>query len=123
MSFNFKEIKESIRIKDKEIKLKVLTFSGKDGDFYVVVSPALLVSGYGNTEEEAEESFKANLETFCRDLMVLDSEQRDLELKKLGFLKEKYHTKNFSKAYIDENGVLHGLEKSSIRTSMLEATV
>ncbi len=123
MSFNFKEIKESIRIKDKEIKLKVLTFSGKDGDFYVVVSPALLVSGYGTTEKEAEESFKANLETFCRDLMVLDSEQRDLELKKLGFLKEKYHTKNFSKAYIDENGVLHGLEKSSIRTSMLEATV
>ncbi|MFY7665895.1 hypothetical protein [Flavobacterium sp.] len=123
MSFNFKEIKESIRIKDKEIKLKVLTFSGKDGDFYVVVSPALLVSGYGDTTEEAEQSFKENLETFCRDLLILDAEQRDLELKKLGFLKEKYHTKNFSKAYVDENGVLQGLEKSSIKTAMLEATV
>jgi len=123
MSFNFKEIKESIRIKGSTMKVRVLTSSGKDGDFFVVVSPALLVSGYGSTEEEASSSFKENLETFCHDLMSLEQEQRDLELRKLGFTKEKYHNKNFSKAYVDENGVLQGLERSTLRTSMLEAVV
>lgn len=123
MSFNFKEIKESIRIKGEELTIKVLTSSGKDGDFFVLISPSLSVSGYGKSEEEAKDSFKLNLELFCHDLMTLKKDERDLELKKLGFQREKYHTKNFSKAYIDENGVLQGLEKSTVRTTMLEAVV
>ena len=123
MSFSFKEIKETIRIKGSLMNIKVLTSSGKEGDFFVVVSPSLLVSGYGSSEEEASDSFKENLETFCHDLMSLNQEQRELEIKKLGFEKVKYHNKNFSKAYVDENGVLQGLERSTLRTSMLEATV
>jgi hypothetical protein len=123
MSFSFKEIKEFIRIKENIIKLKVLTTSGKDGDFFVVISPSLLVSGYGEDLEIAFNSFKENLELFCHDLMALSIDKRDLEIRKLGFNKEKYRTKNFSKAYVDENGVLQGLERSTLRTSILEATV
>lgn len=123
MSFNFKEIEEKIRIKDDFIKLSIVTYSGKDGEFYVVVSPSLLVSGYGNTEKEALESFEENLKTFCHDLMSLNQEQRGVEIKKLGFLQVKYHNKNFSKAYVDENGVLQGLDKTTVKTSMLEVTV
>ena len=123
MSFSFKEIKEFIRIKENIIKLKVLTTSGKDGDFFVVISPSLLVSGYGEDLEIAFNSFKENLELFCHDLMALSIDERDLELRKLGFNKEKYRTKYFSKAYVDENGVLQGLERSTLRTSILEATV
>ena len=123
MSFNFQDIKESIRIKGNNIKIKVLISSGKDGDHFVAVSPALLVSGYGDTEEEAKQSFQENIETFCHDLIKLSPEQKITELRKLGFSQEKYFNKNFSKVYVDENGVLQGLEPSTLKTSMLEATV
>lgn len=123
MSFNFQDIKESIRIKGKNIQIKILISSGKDGEHFVVVSPALLVSGYGATEEEAKQSFQENIETFCDDLIKLSPEQKINELRKLGFSQEKYFNKNFSKVYVDENGVLQGLEATTLKTSMLEATV
>ena len=123
MSFNIQDIKESIRIKGNNIKINVLIASGKEGDHYVVVSPALLVSGYGYSEEEAKQSFQENIETFCEDLVKLSTERRLIELKKLGFTHEKLHNKNFSKLYVDENGVLQGLEPSTLRTSMLEASI
>lgn len=123
MNFNFTEIREHIRIKSGKINIKVLTASGKDGDYFVNISPTLLVSGYGSTEKEAKESFEYNMELFCKDLLVLVPEKRDKYLFSLGFSKEKFKTKNFSKLYIDENGVLQGLEPSSIKTSLLEAVV
>lgn len=110
MNFNFTEIREHIRIKSGKINIKVLTASGKDGDYFVNISPTLLVSGYGSTEKEAKESFEYNMELFCKDLLVLVPEKRDTYLFSLGFCKEKFKTKNFSKLYIDENGVLQGLE-------------
>lgn len=123
MSFNFTEIREFIRIKGDKINIKVLTASGKDNDTFVIISPALLVSGYGSTEVEAKESFEHNMELFCKDFLDLPIEQREKYLKTLGFAKEKYRNKNFSKIYVDENGVLQGLEQSTLRTSILEATV
>ena len=123
MSFNFTEIREYIRIKAGKINIKVLTASGKDGAYFVTISPALLVSGYGANESEAIRSFEHNLEVFCKDLLALPKEERDLQMFKLGFAKEKFKTKNFSKLYIDESGVLQGLESSTVITSVLEAIV
>ena len=123
MSFNFTEIREYLKIKSDKINIKVLTVSGKDGDYFVNISPALLISGYGSSEQEAKESFEHNMEVFCKDLLDLTQENRDLYLFKLGFSKEKFKSKNFSKLYIDENGVLQGLEPSSVKTSVLEAIV
>ena len=109
MSFNFTEIREFLRIKGDKINIKVLTASGKDGDSFVIISPTLLVSGYGLNETGAKQSFQHNIELFYKDLLQLSSEQRNSHLKNLGFIKEKFKTKNFSKLYVDENGVLHGL--------------
>ena len=97
MSFIFKEIRENVRIKFGKINIKILTLSGKDGEHFVCVSPTLLVSGYGATEMEAEESFKHNIAVFCEDLLHLTQENRELYLFKLGFSKEKFKNKNFSK--------------------------
>lgn len=123
MSFNFTEIIETVRIKQNKLELKVITVGGKEDEHFVLVSPSLLVSGYGSTEEEAENSFKENMELFCKDFMNLTSSQRDYELKKLGFNRERFKTKNFSKAYVDENGVLQGLDPQTKKVSMLEALV
>lgn len=121
MSFNFTEIREFLRIKGGKISIKVLTTSGKDGDSFVIISPTLLVSGYGSSEIEAKESFQHSMELFCKDFIELSTDQRDNYLRKLGFTKEKFKTKNFSKLYVDEKGVLQGLEQSTLKTSMLEA--
>ena len=123
MSFNFTEIRESVKIKGDKINIKVLTVSGKDGDNFVIISPTLLVSGYGLNETEAKQSFQYNIELFYKDLLQLSSEQRNSHLKNLGFIKGKFKTKNFSKLYVDENGLLHGLEQSTLKTSILKATV
>ena len=123
MSFNFTEIKEFVRVKGNKLNIKVLATSGKEGDSFVVISPSLLVSGYGDSELLAKESFKHNIELFCQDFMLLTAEQKEIQLKKLGFAKEKFKNKNFSKFYVDEKGILQGLETSTIKTSMLEALV
>lgn len=123
MSINFNDIIETVRVKEKTISIKAIVATGKEGEHYIAVSPSILVSGYGNSKEEAQLSFQENLELFCQDLMKLTSEQREIELIKLGFSKVKFHNKNYSKSYVDENGVLQGFEPGTIKTSMLEATV
>ncbi|WP_395067054.1 hypothetical protein [Flavobacterium sp.] len=123
MSINFNDIIETVRIKESSISIKAIVATGKEGEHFVAISPAILVSGYGNSKEEAHQSFQENLRLFCEDLMKLTNELREIELTKLGFAKVKYHNKNYSKSYVDENGVLQGFEPGTLKTSMLEATV
>jgi hypothetical protein len=122
MALNFKDIKETVRIKGNTLSIKILSATGKEGEHYVTVSPALLVSGYGSTEEEAKQSFEENLKLFCGDFMKLNQVQRESELFKLGFAKVKFQNKDYSKAYVDENGVLQGFEPGTLRAAMLEET-
>jgi hypothetical protein len=123
MSINFNDIIETVRVKENTISIKAIVATGKEGNHFIAISPSILVSGYGNSKEDAQQSFQENLELFCQDLMKLSNEQREIELKKLGFAKVKFHNKNYSKSYVDENGVLQGFEPGTIKTSMLEATV
>jgi predicted RNase H-like HicB family nuclease len=114
------DVREYIRIKGKIATFKFVIARGKEGNYFVVVAPSVLVSGYAITEEEARQAFDENIETFFSDLMQLNSEQRKFELKKLGFQQEKFHTKNFSKVYVDKNGVLQGIEPDTLEISTLE---
>lgn len=114
------EVEEHIRIKGAFATFKFVIARGKEGDYYVVVAPSVLVSGYATTEEDARQAFDENVETFFNDLMQLNSEQRKLELRKLGFQQEKFHTKNFSKVYVDKDGVLQGIEPETLEISTLE---
>ncbi len=122
MALNFKDIKETIRVKKNTLNIKVLSITGKEGDCFVTISPALLVSGYGDSEEEAKKSFEENIRLFCDDFLKLNREERETELFKLGFSKVKFHNKDYSKIYVDENGVLHGFEPGTVKTSILEET-
>lgn len=123
MSFNFEDIKETLRIKKDKVSLHILTSSGMDNDFFVLISPTLMVSGYGETEEEAKKSFLHNLTVFINDIMQLVQSDRDAYLKKLGFQKEPLKNKNFSRPYIDSEGSLRNLPFESQKTSFLQATV
>lgn len=121
MSYKKTDLKEFIRIKDTSVRIGTYVAVGKDGDYYVMVSPSVLVSGYGKTEKEAEDSFKENINLFCQDLLNTSKDKREDYLLTLGFIKERYKTKNFSKLYVDSNGALQGLEEGTIKRSFIEA--
>lgn len=106
---------DTIRIKGDNLNLEVTVISGKEGEHYVSIVPSLMISGYGSTEQEAMDSLDENVETFCEDFIKLSLEQRKAELVKLGFSQVPYHRKNFSKLYVDENGLLQGLENVTIK--------
>lgn len=121
MSLNFTDIRESFRNKGTKINISVLVITGKDGDHFVVTAPSVLVSGYGTTINEANDSFSHNMELFFKDFLELSVLEREKYLIGLGFIKEKYKNKNYSRLYVDENGVLQGLEHSTIKT--LQTTI
>jgi hypothetical protein len=119
----FKEIKEIIHIEGNAITMGVSVYEVKDGDSYVCIAPALLVSGYGDTMDEARKSFIDNIDFFCEALTKLTNEQKETELTKLGFINENQQNTDYSKAYIDQNGVLQGFDFGSVKTSRMEVTV
>ena len=106
---------DTVRIKGGVLTVEATVISGKDGEYFVSIVPCLMISGYGSTEQEAMDSLDENMETFCEDFMRLTQDKRKLELIKLGFSQVSYHTKNFSKLYVDENGLLQGLENVTIK--------
>lgn len=113
-------VKESIRIKSSRIELRIIMSSGKDGDYFVNISPTLMVSGYGLTDKEALESFTHNLDVFCEDILALNTDRRNIYLHKLGFKKERYRNKNFSGTFVDRNNVTADFEPNSVKSQMLE---
>lgn len=121
MKHHFKDLKEKIRIKDNLISsVGVVVASGKDGEYYVAISPSFLVSGYGKTEDTALEDFQYNMNVFVDDLNRVSYKEKIDYLLSLGFTNDKLHKKNYSKVHVDENGVLKGLENASVKTLQLE---
>jgi hypothetical protein len=114
---------EFIRIANKGILLEVMVLTVKEVGYFIDVSPSLNVSGYGKTKKEARESFVYNLEVFCKDFIILNKVKQEIELVKLGFKKQKFATKNYSKLFIDKNGVLKGYEGEIISKSLVETEI
>lgn len=121
MKYSFEDLKETIRIKDNLISsIGVIVATGKDGDYYVAISPSFLVSGYGENEEEALADFEYNMDVLVEDLNALSNKDKVSYMQSLGFKNDLFHKKNYSKAYVDENGVLQGLEHAKVKTLNLE---
>lgn len=114
--------KDLLRINKSGIHIRMATFLGKEGDYFVSVAPSINVSGYGKTKKEAQKSFDENLNLFCEDLFGLSIKDRDKELRKLGFKKERFQQKNFSKMYVDSEGLLQNMEEGTIESNILETT-
>lgn len=122
MNANFIETKEMINISNQTMAMGLSVFEVKDGDFFVCIAPALLVSGYGKTVSDARQSFNDNIDFFCEALQQLPNDQKDFELYKLGFIKEESDKNGFSKAFVDQNGMLQNLDLGTLKTSRIELT-
>jgi len=111
--------KDSIRIKGGELNIDINVFTGKQGDYYLCYSPSISLSGYGNSEKEAEEFIKIEMQVFCEDLMSMSTKERDNYLFSIGFKKERFKSKNFSKSYVDEDGMLKDFEQGTLEHKIL----
>ncbi|MCB9225073.1 MAG: hypothetical protein R2780_01570 [Crocinitomicaceae bacterium] len=112
---------ETLRLNEHEIELGIQVYSGKSQGYFVWYAPSIEVSGYGTTAKEAQESFKHNLDVFSEDILNLTSKNRELALFKLGWSKKNRSKKQFSKSYIDKDGVLHNFDpETEVETAFLE---
>lgn len=116
ISENFPYASEQLRVSSSgnEVKARLNVIVGREGEFVVILSPSVNVSGYGKTEKEAREDFKYNMSIFCEDLYEMSVKNRKAHLKELGWIEDKFAKKNFSKAFINNNGQLEGLENVEI---------
>ncbi|APA93267.1 MULTISPECIES: hypothetical protein [Myroides] len=118
---HLRDLEETIRIKKNLItSLEVVVASGKDGEYYVAISPSFLISGYGESEDKALDDFKYNVNVFIEDLNKISLKEKVDYIQSLGFKNDKLHKKNYSKVSIDDNGVLQGLERPSLKTLELD---
>ena len=88
--------------------------SGTQGDFFIFTTPSILVSGYGRTKSDARKSFEVNLQAFADDLDRMSTKERRNYLVSLGWKINRYRSKDFSKAFVDKDGILRDLENPTI---------
>lgn len=112
--------KDIVRIKGNNLHLSLSVFNGRQGEYFLCYCPTLNISGYGKTEDEAEEFIKIEMGLFCEDVLAMTSEERENYLLSLGFKKERFRTKNFSKVYVDENGRLQDFDKGTVERKILQ---
>ena len=116
-----KNDKDIIRVKNGKIFCSLNIYSGKQGDYIINYCPSLNISGYGKTEEEAENFIKVEMEVFCEDLHSMNTKEKEAFLSSLGFKRDVFATKNYSKAFVDEDGKLQDFEEGTLQHKMLES--
>ncbi|WP_430613808.1 hypothetical protein [Flavobacterium sp. JP2137] len=118
MSVPLQNIEETIRITETKIQLHFVVVEGREGAFFCIVAPTLMISGYGDTHEEATESFQHNFAVFIDDVAALTDQEREACFTNLGFKKDTLL--NFSKAYRDETEVLQDFTSTTVKTAEVE---
>jgi len=116
-----KDEKDTIRIKNRRVNFSLNVYNGKQGEFFIYYCPSLNISGYGKTEKEAEDFIKVEIEVFCEDLRTMNTKEKEAFLSSLGFKKEVFASKNFSKAFVDENGKLQDFEEGTLERAILQS--
>lgn len=87
-------------------RCQTIQFVDKDTNQVVLYAPALDITGYGDTVEEAFQIFQFCSVEFCKHLISLKSVEINRELVKLGWKPNTTFKKRYSKAFIDEDGDL-----------------
>lgn len=105
---------EQLKISRNNLKIRVNISSGQQGDTWVVYSPSLEISGYGASKQEAQETFKIEIEELGASLMNMTPVEQTKVLRALGWKKSRYFKKQFSKAYVDKDGILKDLDNVSL---------
>jgi hypothetical protein len=82
------------------ISVSVSLLSFKENDNFIIYSPALDLSGYGKSLEEAQESFNVAIEEFCR--YTINKGTLTAELTKLGWNISKRRKQVYKQPFLDD---------------------
>lgn len=111
---DFPFVTEQIKVSRNSIKARLNIVSGMEGDFHVFLIPSINASGYGKSKKEAQEMLELDVQLFLESLHKLSLSKKHSELIKLGWKQEKIAQKNFSKAFVDSDGMLHNLTNTEV---------
>ncbi len=96
IGFKGKLKKDSVTV---NVSVPLLSF--KEDNVFIVYSPALDVSGYGNSEEEARKSFELSLEEFIN--YTFNKNTFQIELTRLGWkIKKRKVLDRYTPPLLDE---------------------
>jgi len=103
-----------IQFTRKKVSLGLNVFEFNDNGYMVMYSAALNLSSYGESKEQVEEMFKIVIKDFCENLLKLDEEQINKELKNLGWVRNSIFKKQYlNQVYVDKEGILQNFNLSS----------
>lgn len=98
------------------------SFSGISGEYWVSIIPSLNTSGYGLTEQESYDDLNFNVEIFLKYLLKLPDARRQVELRKMGWKKNRYFKRKFSNEHADNKGVIENFDDpTSVKVSRLQS--
>jgi predicted RNase H-like HicB family nuclease len=97
-------------------KLSATKFIDRDTNQFVIFVPSINISSYGKTEAKAQEMMKNAISDFFDYLVSHKGVKRNRYLIDLGWKKDKFSRKEFSRAFVDGNGELRNfnVQKNSI---------
>lgn len=100
--------RDTLRIKDNHINASLNALRFRDADTNQIVSyfPSLDISGYGSDPDKAMELAKFSIKEFFTYLLSLSPKKREAELRLLGWKNDKFNHKEFSKAFLNDDGDL-----------------
>jgi predicted adenine nucleotide alpha hydrolase (AANH) superfamily ATPase len=108
--------------KKKSVEGNLLAHSFESDGYRFVYVPSLNISGYGNSQEEAQEMVNISIRDFLETLFSAGESKAYDEIKKLGWRKQKYSAKKYTAPFVDKDGILREFNLSKetrIETSSL----
>ena len=101
--------------------LQAYRYIDRDTKQVVYFIPSIEISGYGENDIKAEEMLRFSLADFAAHLLGQPREKIHTELASLGWKKGIFN-KEYSKAYVDENGELQNLNAEENKVERLTLT-
>ncbi len=96
-----------INIKRQTVTGKLTLFSFVDNGYHIAYVPALNLTGYGDSIDEANALIDVVMEDYWKSLFSLSEKKVLEELKKLGWKRNPLYNKDFyTEAHVDKEGIL-----------------
>ncbi len=86
--------------------LRFIQFRDKDTRQIIIYIPTLEITAYGSTEQKAQEMLNLTVEEYFHSLMSMSRIKLTAELAKFGWKHDKIRGKEYSKCFVDANGIL-----------------
>jgi len=116
------KIKKNKGVTTLKCRVSAFSFLDKETKMQMIYIPSLEISGYGDTIEEADTMARNCLKDYCDNLVKLSLKGISAEMIRLGWSREKFHTKIFRPNFNPEDALKEdGIRDYKVNEITLEA--